>query len=189
MDVSAARELSMRFNRMVRHDADEVGVTLPQLCAGLSLPCLYAVFVQAINSEVDVLDGVNDVVVDVSVQALQAVVHRFRYLVLREAQRLPVDLHGLPCLLHGPNIVTGPAYQRQHHGVKQAGVGFPLLNRLERRFEVGYWPSPCIPGVVSLVMSMSWWYRSQTELLMGVAVISTTLVSGLPPRMISIRAR
>ena len=66
------------------HDADEVGVALPQLRTGLLLPCLNAVLVQAVDGEVEVLNGVDDVVVDVSVQALQAVVHRLRYLVLRE---------------------------------------------------------------------------------------------------------
>ena len=54
---------------------------------------------------------------------------------------------------------------------------------------LGIGPRPAYHVSSPLVISMSWWYKSQTELLMGVAVISTTLVSGLPPRMISMRAR
>ena len=137
MDVSAARELSIRFKRMVRMMPTKLALRLPQLCAGLLLPCLNAVLVQAVDGEVEVLDSVDDVVVDISIQALQAVIHRLRYLVLREAQRLPIDFHRFPRFLHGSDVVPGSTYQRQHHSVQQAGVGLALLNRLERRFEVG----------------------------------------------------
>ena len=116
---------------------------------GFLLPCLNAVFVQAIDGEVEVIDGVDDVVVDVAVQPLQAVVHCLRYFVLREAQRLAIDLHRVPRLLHGPDVVPGPAYQGQHHGVQQARVGLSLLNRLESRLQIGYRPSPRVPCVVS----------------------------------------
>ena len=49
-------------------------------------------------------------------------------------------------------------------------------------------PRPAYQVSSPRVISNSWLYRSQMELLMGVAVINSTRLSGFPPRMISMSA-
>ena len=130
-------------------DAHEVGVALTELLLALFLSSFHAVLVQAVDSEGQVLDGVQHVAVDVAVETLEAVPHGLGDLVDREAHGLAVQIHGFPCLLHGPDVVAGPAHQRQHHGIQQAGASLAFLDGLERRLEVGDGTAARVPSIVA----------------------------------------
>ena len=113
-------------------------------------PVSNAVLVQAVDGEVELLNGVDDVAVDISIQALQAVVHR------PSVSRAPGSAVAAPL-----TSMVSPAscMDRMSCRVRRTRDSIivssrpepdsPLLNRLERYLQVGYWPSPRIPCVVS----------------------------------------